>query len=67
MTMAWIHPLTETSTMNLPGGKRQPALKADKPHRHLLADCLENVRALWASTVCYRIALPVFLPFYNFT
>jgi hypothetical protein len=37
--------LTEMSTRNLPGGKRQPARKADNPHRKLWAGCLENVGA----------------------
>jgi hypothetical protein len=33
-----IHPLTEMTTRNLPGGKGWP-------HRHLWAECLENVAA----------------------
>jgi hypothetical protein len=43
------------STRNLPGDKERPAPKADKPHRHLWPDCLENgepwhLTTLWAST-----------------
>jgi hypothetical protein len=36
--------LTEVSTTNFPRAKGRPARKAD--HRHLRADCLENVGAL---------------------
>jgi hypothetical protein len=45
MALGSTQPLTEMSTRNLPGGKGRPASKADKLHRHLWADCLENVGA----------------------
>jgi hypothetical protein len=35
--------LTEVSTRNLPGGKGLPGEWGWQPHRHLWADCLENV------------------------
>jgi hypothetical protein len=44
MALGSTQPLTEMSTRNLPGGKGRPARKA-QPHRHLWADCLENVGA----------------------
>jgi hypothetical protein len=45
MALGSTQPLTEINTMNLTGGKVRPARKADKPHRHLWADCLGNMRA----------------------
>jgi hypothetical protein len=45
MALGSPQPLKEISTRNLPGGKERPARKADKPHRHLWADCLENLEA----------------------
>jgi hypothetical protein len=45
MALGSTQPLTEMSTRKLSGGKRRPARRAQKPHRHLWADCLENVGA----------------------
>jgi hypothetical protein len=45
MALGSTQPLTEISTRNRPGGKRRPGHKADNPHRHLWADCLENMGA----------------------
>jgi hypothetical protein len=45
MALESTQPLTEMSTKNLPGSKRRPKRKADKSHRHLWAECLENVGA----------------------
>jgi hypothetical protein len=51
------------STRNLPGGgggELRPARKAEKPYRHLWADCLDKMSEprsltnLWAFTACYR-------------
>jgi hypothetical protein len=56
-----LKPLTEMSTKNLPRDKGRPARKARQPHRHLWADCLENVVASTFQK-CYgppRSALPL--------
>jgi hypothetical protein len=51
MALVSTQPLTEMSTRNLPGGKGQPALKAD----NLTTICEpRRLTALWASTACYR-------------
>jgi hypothetical protein len=39
MALGFTQPLTETSTINLPGGKAQPACKGD----NLTAICLDKV------------------------
>jgi hypothetical protein len=44
-TALW--PLIEMSTMNIPTGKGKAGVWGWQPHRHLWADCLENV---WVST-----------------
>jgi hypothetical protein len=43
ITRVSIQPLTEMNTSNLPRGKGRPARRGWQPHRHLWADCLENV------------------------
>jgi hypothetical protein len=64
MALGSMQPLTEMSTRNIPGGKGQPACKAD----NLTAICEPIVQkmwksqlltALWASTACTGITLPL--------
>jgi hypothetical protein len=45
MALGSTRPITEMSTRSLPGGKGRPA-RGWQPHRHLWADCLENVGEL---------------------
>jgi hypothetical protein len=45
MALGSAQPLTEMSTKNIPGGKQRPEHYGRHSHRHLCADCLENVRA----------------------
>jgi hypothetical protein len=62
MALGSTQPLTEISTRNIPGSKRQPARKADN-----LASICEGIfqkmeeprrlTTLWAFTACYGIAL----------
>jgi hypothetical protein len=66
MALGSTQPLTETNAKNLPGGKGQPARKAD----NLTAICEPTVlkmweprrlTTLWASTACYKGSF-IFLP-----
>jgi hypothetical protein len=65
MALGSTQPPTEMSTRNLPGGKGRPARKAE----NLTTICepigqkvreLRRFTILWASTACYRIALPFY-------
>jgi hypothetical protein len=65
MALGSTQPLTEISTMKLPGGKGQPAHKAD----NLTAICEPTVqkmweprclRTLWTSMACYRDSFTFF-------
>jgi hypothetical protein len=73
MALGSTQPLTETSTRNLPGGKGRPARKADKPYRHLWADCLEKMwerrrlKILWTFTACYRDSFTFTVRTVNYT
>jgi hypothetical protein len=63
-------PLTEMSTMNLPGSKGRPAHKADNLTAICELTCLEKMwqprrlATLWASTACYRDSFTSYL-FYS--
>jgi hypothetical protein len=43
-------------TQHVANEHQRPTCKADKPNRHLCADCLENVvsSSLWESTACHK-------------
>jgi hypothetical protein len=43
MALRSTQPLSEMTTRNLFGGKKRPDRKADKLHRYLWADSLDNV------------------------
>jgi hypothetical protein len=66
MSLGSIHPLTEMSTRNLPGGTGRPEFKAD----NLTAICEPIVKKmwearrlanLWASAACYRDSFTFFI------
>jgi hypothetical protein len=67
MALGSTQPLTEMSTRNFPGGKKQLARRDD----NLATICELNVcklwesqplTTLWATTACTGIALPLHLP-----
>jgi hypothetical protein len=43
VVVGFTQPVTEISTRNIPGGKSEVGTWDSQPHRHLWADCLENV------------------------
>jgi hypothetical protein len=59
MALCSTQPLTKITTRNLPGGKEQPALKAD--NNTVICEPIvlkvwepRRLTTLWASTTCYR-------------
>jgi hypothetical protein len=59
MALGSTQPLTEMSTRNIPGGKGQPAHKADNLtaiYEPIVQKKWEpqHLTTLWASTTCYR-------------
>jgi hypothetical protein len=65
MALGSTQPLTEMSTRNLPGGKRQPACEA---YLTALCDTVvwkmwkpRRLTILWASTACYRDSFNFYL------
>jgi hypothetical protein len=71
MALMSTQPLTEMSTRNLPGGKRRPAVRADK----LTTICVpivwkmwepRSLTSVWASKACYRDNFTFYLYTYLF-
>jgi hypothetical protein len=61
MALGSTHPLTETSTRNLPEGKGRPARKADNPSVYKMWEP-RFLTALWATSVCYWDSFTFTLP-----